>query len=53
MLTEYTDNESNSQPSLYKMISLNIISSFCYYSEFLNDKRILKTIPYMISLLNE
>eukprot|EP00833_Pecoramyces_ruminatium_P002281 jgi/Orpsp1_1/1176313/evm.model.c7180000057152.1 len=45
-------NNSDSQSSLYKIISLNIISSFCYYPEFLSDKKMIKTIPYLISILN-
>ncbi|ORX72593.1 hypothetical protein BCR32DRAFT_272230 [Anaeromyces robustus] len=54
LISEYSDNNDlELQTSLYKIISLNIISSFCYYPEFINDKRILKTIPYMISLLKE
>jgi len=53
MLKEYSDNDSESQSSLYRIISLNILYSFCGYNEFLNDKRIIKTIPYLISLLNE
>jgi len=53
LISEYSDNDSESQSSLYKIISLNILYSFCGYTEFLNDKRIIKTIPYLISLLNE
>ncbi|ORY73026.1 hypothetical protein LY90DRAFT_636661 [Neocallimastix californiae] len=53
LISDNSDNNSESQSSLYKIISLNIISSFCYYPEFLNEKRIIKTIPYLISILNE